>query len=64
MIKYAIIALPFLLTALFWAMAARERAVLNDPSRKSFVQRNGTLISIYLVVAVGFWAIMMIVLPQ
>jgi spermidine/putrescine transport system permease protein len=63
-IKYAIFALPFLLIVGFWAMASRERALLNDPSRKTFFQRNGTLISIYLIVAVGFWAIMMIVLPQ
>ena len=64
MIKYGLIALPFVLIALFWVMSMRERAALNDPSQKSFLQRNGALISVYLVVAVGFWAVMMIVLPQ
>lgn len=64
MLKTIIIILPFLLIALFWAMAARERRLANDPSQKSFFQRNGAVISIYLLVAVGFWAIMMIVLPQ
>ena len=64
MLKTIIILLPFVLIALFWAMAARERRLANDPSRKSFFQRNGAVISTYLLVAVAFWAIMMIVLPQ
>lgn len=64
MLKTIIILLPFVLIAVFWAMAARERRLANDPSRKSFFERNGAVISTYLLVAVGFWAIMMIVLPQ
>ena len=64
MLKAIIILLPFVLIALFWAMAARERRLAKDPSRKSFFQRNGAVISTYLLVAVAFWAIMMIVLPQ
>jgi spermidine/putrescine transport system permease protein len=64
MLKTIIILLPFVLIAVFWAMAARERRLANDPSRKSFFQRNGAVISTYLLVAVAFWAIMMIVLPQ
>jgi spermidine/putrescine transport system permease protein len=64
MLKTIVIVLPFVLIALFWAMSVRERARARDPSRKSFVQRNGAVISIYLLAAVGFWAIMLIVLPQ
>lgn len=64
MLKAVIIVLPFVLIALFWAMSARERRFANDPSQKGFVQRNGIVISTYLLVAVGFWVIMMIVLPQ
>ncbi len=64
MLKTALILLPFVLIAVFWAMAARERRRANDPSARGFFQRNGALISIYLIVAVGFWAVVMIALPQ
>ncbi|MGH6718774.1 MAG: ABC transporter permease [Alphaproteobacteria bacterium] len=45
-------------------MAARERRAANDPSAKGFLERNGWVIATYLIVAVGFWAIVMVVLPQ
>jgi spermidine/putrescine transport system permease protein len=63
-IRCVSIALPFVLIAVFWAMSIRERAQANDPSQRSFFQRNGLAISIYLLLGVGFWAVMMIVLPQ
>jgi spermidine/putrescine transport system permease protein len=62
--KTVVLLLPFALIALFWVMAVRERRRSNDPSRKSFFARNGAAISFYLLAAVGFWAILMIVLPQ
>ncbi len=64
MIKILLYVLPFVFIAAFWWMSARERRLANDPTAKSFLQRNGAAISIYLVVAVGSWAILMIVLPQ
>jgi spermidine/putrescine transport system permease protein len=63
-VKTLLYLLPFAVIAAFWYMARAERRRLNDPSAKSFFQRNGTAISIYLLVAVGLWAVMMIVLPQ
>lgn len=64
MIKLALLAAPFGLIALFWWMSARERRRRRDPSARGFFQRNGALIGTYLLAAVGFWAVMMIVLPQ
>ena len=48
MLKTIIILLPFVLIAVFWAMAARERRLANDPSRKSFFQRNGAVFFVVL----------------
>jgi spermidine/putrescine transport system permease protein len=55
---------PLAVAALFWWMAGRERRRSGDPGARSFVQRNGAAISTYLVVAVGFWALFLIVFPQ
>jgi spermidine/putrescine transport system permease protein len=64
MIKALLYFLPFVVIVAMWAMSARERRFSNDPTARSFLQRNGAVISTYLLVAVGFWAIIMIVLPQ
>ena len=64
MFKTFLYILPFLVIVAMWAMSARERRLANDPTARSFLHRNGAIISIYLLVAVGFWAIVMIVLPQ
>jgi spermidine/putrescine transport system permease protein len=64
MVKALLYILPFVIIATLWAMSARERRYANDPTSKSFLQRNGAVIATYLMVAVGFWAIVMIVLPQ
>jgi len=63
-VKSLLIAAPFVVIAIFWAMSARERRLANDPSSKSFFERNGAAISTYLILAVGFWIVLMIVLPQ
>jgi spermidine/putrescine transport system permease protein len=54
--------LPFVVVAVFWTSAAIERR--RGGRGPSFVRRNGTVIATYLVVAVGLWALLMIVLPQ
>jgi spermidine/putrescine transport system permease protein len=64
LVKGLLIAAPFAIVAAFWVMAVRERRAANDPSAKGFLERNGWAIALYLIVAVGFWAIVMIVLPQ
>ncbi len=58
-----IIALPFVVAALFWYIARRERklGLIQGPT---FFQRNGTAIGSFLLIAVIFWAVFLIVLPQ
>ena len=55
--------LPVIVLAVFWAMAKFERKP-EGVTRKSFFERNGTPVAIYLIVAVAFWSLFMIVLPQ
>src|SRR5439155_16486519 len=50
--------------AVFALMAARDRRTHKDAGTLGFFQRNGPVLSSYLLVAVGFWTIMIIVLPQ
>ena len=59
---YLLLLLPFAVVAVFWVLAAVDRH--RGVSGPSFVQRNGPIIATYLVVAVGLWALFMIVLPQ
>jgi spermidine/putrescine transport system permease protein len=58
-----VVALPFVVAALMWAWVAweRRRAAVRPPG---FVRRNGAVVATYLFVAVAFWAVFMIVLPQ
>jgi len=63
-VKTLLFAAPFVVIAIFWMMSARERRLANDPASKSFFKRNGAVISTYLILAVGFWIVLMIVLPQ
>src|SRR5262249_11460037 len=62
--KYILFFLPFLVIAVFALMAARDRRLNRDSGSLGFFQRNGIALSTYLLVAVGFWTIMIIVLPQ
>ncbi|MEY4090854.1 MAG: hypothetical protein RLZZ496_36 [Pseudomonadota bacterium] len=55
--------LPVLAFAIFWVMAKFEPKPVGV-TKKSFFERNGTPVAIYLIVAVAFWALFMIVLPQ
>jgi len=64
MLKIILIVLPFLFIAAFWIMAVRERRLAGNAASHGFFRRNGAVIGAYLLVAVGFWAVMMIVLPQ
>lgn len=55
--------LPLVVALGFFALAAWERrtGVATGPG---FFQRNGLVIGLYLVIAVGFWAFFIILLPQ
>ena len=58
-----VIALPFVVVALFCYIAHRERK-LGLVQGPTFFQRNGVAVGTFLLVAIIFWAVFMIVLPQ
>lgn len=62
--RYLIFSSPFIVIAVFWAMAVAERRMAGGPAARGFIERNGVAISLFLLLAVGFWAVIMIVLPQ
>ena len=62
--RIAIVLLPLVVIAVFWAMSAMERRVAGHPGERGFFQRNGAAISLYLLLAVGIWTLLLIVLPQ
>ena len=45
-------------------MAIIERRNATGPRSPTFIERNGWPVAIYLIVAVGFWMLVLIVLPQ
>jgi spermidine/putrescine transport system permease protein len=55
--------LPLVLVAAFWLLAVWERRA-SGRAGPGFLERNGPAVATYLVVAVGFWAFVLIVLPQ
>ncbi len=52
----------FLVVCIFFLLAGFDRK--PGERRPSFFRRNGTLISSYLILSVGFWAIFTIVMPM
>ena len=60
---YLIMLLPLVLIAAFWLIARLEGPAATS-ARPGFFRRNGIGIGLYLVVAVGFWAIFIIILPM
>jgi spermidine/putrescine transport system permease protein len=60
---YVILLLPVVILAAFWLIARFEGAGASA-RRPGFFQRNGLGVGLYLVLAVGFWAIFIIVLPM
>jgi len=60
---YVVFGLPLVVAVLFFAIAWFDRryGIQQGPG---FFQRNGLVIGLYLVLAVGFWAFFIIVLPQ
>ncbi|WP_018388244.1 ABC transporter permease [Ancylobacter sp. FA202] len=55
--------LPLAVVVFFFALAAYERRT-GVANGGGFFQRNGLAIGLYLVLAVGFWAFFIILLPQ
>ena len=56
--------LPIAAVAIFWLMWKFDKKELNLANKLSFIERNGMPVAIYLIVAVTFWIVFMIVLPQ
>jgi len=56
--------LPALLLASFGLALLLRRRRAGTAGGLGFVERNGVVIATYMVVAVGFWVLLMIVLPQ
>jgi len=55
--------LPVIVIAAYWGMARYDAWRGRDSASRSFVQRNGLVLSTFLVVAVGFWTLFMVALP-
>ncbi len=53
------LALPFVLVAAFWIAARVER---RDGA--SFWRQNGAAVGVYLLVAIGLWALLLVALPE
>ncbi|MCS0494570.1 ABC transporter permease [Ancylobacter sp. MQZ15Z-1] len=60
---YVILLLPLVVVIAFW-LIARVEGTGTSASRPGFFQRNGWPIGLYLIIAVGFWALFIIVLPM
>ncbi|MCS0501971.1 ABC transporter permease [Ancylobacter mangrovi] len=60
---YVILLLPLVVVIAFW-LIARVEGTGTSTSRPGFFQRNGWPIALYLIIAVGFWALFIIVLPM
>ena len=61
---YAIFLGPLVVVFAFALAAMFERRRLGAAARPGFFARNGAPVALFLIVAVGFWAIVMIALPQ
>ncbi|HEY7748741.1 MAG TPA: ABC transporter permease [Aestuariivirgaceae bacterium] len=55
--------IPAAIVIAYFLMAMIERRVLADSRPTGFVQRNGAALSLFFVVAVGFWTLFMVTLP-
>jgi spermidine/putrescine transport system permease protein len=61
---YAIFLGPLVVALVFAIAALIERRRAGAAAPPGFFQHNGAPVAIFLIVAVGFWALVMIVLPQ
>jgi spermidine/putrescine transport system permease protein len=55
---------PLLAILIFFLASRAERRRLGPSGEPGFFQRNGAPVAIFLLVAVGFWALILIVFPQ
>jgi spermidine/putrescine transport system permease protein len=61
--RLLVLFIPFIVIAIFWAMARWERKGIHDPTRKGYFERNGTVLGIVFIALVALWALFLVVLP-
>jgi spermidine/putrescine transport system permease protein len=61
--RFFIFLIPVVVIAVFWAMSRYEAKGSHDPTRKSFFERNGTVLGLVLIGLVAFWTLFLVVLP-
>ncbi|MEZ5831356.1 MAG: ABC transporter permease [Dongiaceae bacterium] len=54
---------PFVVIAIFWAMARWEAKFAKDPTHKSYFERNGVVLGIAFIALVALWSLFLVVLP-
>jgi spermidine/putrescine transport system permease protein len=54
---------PLVIILGFWLTARFEKGKFNDPSHKSFFERNGAVLSTVFLLLVGFWLLLLVVMP-
>ncbi len=63
MSRFFIFLIPVVVIAVFWAMSRYEAKGRHDPTRKSFFERNGTVLGMVFIGLVAFWTLFLVVLP-
>jgi len=61
--RLVVLLVPFVVIAIFWAMARREAKVSHDPTHKGYFERNGMLLGIIFIFLVGLWTLFLVALP-
>jgi len=55
--------IPAAIIAVFLLLSMVEKRAVADSRRTGFLQRNGAALSVFFVIAVGFWTLFMVTLP-
>lgn len=55
--------IPAAIVVIYFLMAMVEKRLTPDSHQAGFLQRNGAALSLFFVIAVGFWTLFMVTLP-
>jgi spermidine/putrescine transport system permease protein len=61
--RLVVLFIPFIVIAIFWAMARWEAKGVHDPTHKGYFERNGIVLGIVFIALVALWALFLVVLP-
>jgi spermidine/putrescine transport system permease protein len=61
--RLVVLLIPFVVIAIFWAMARWEAKGTHDPTHKGYFERNGIVLGIAFIALVSLWALFLVVLP-